>query len=266
MKQLYVAWRDPEMRRFHTVGLLTNANGRYQFRYTQGAQDAANTRHFAPFPSFPDLRSVYEDVELFPLFANRVMPRSRRDYAEYVEWLALPQGEDDPMALLMRSGGRSATDTLELYPCPERTEDGDYHLHFFVHGVRYMTAQAQERMEILPPQTRLALLPDMQNRNDWQAFLLRTDDDEPDGTYLVGYCPRYLCPDLWKLLTEQQGDPRDVVVQVERVNPPPAPMQMRLLCCITMRWPARFTPFSDAAHQPLVAEPPASTQREPVAA
>ena len=66
------------------------------------------------------------------------MRPSRPDYQDYIQWLNIPQHEDEPIAILARSGGRKATDTFELFPCPERNEDGFYHLHFFVHGLRYM--------------------------------------------------------------------------------------------------------------------------------
>ena len=253
MKQLYVAWQDEGTRQWFPVGMLTNEHSRYQFSYLRGAEKAAQTGRFSPFPSFPDLNAVYEDTNLFPLFANRVMPRSRREYKDYVQWLALPKEEDDPMALLTRSGGRSATDSLEIYPHPEKTAEGVYHVHFFVHGVRYMTPEAMTLIDTLLPETRLMLMQDLQNSHDSTALLLRTDGEKPGDKQMVGYCPRYLTTDLHRLLREPNSIDfyEAVVVKVERVNPPPVPIQLRLLCSLTMHWPAGFAPFSELDYQTL---------------
>ncbi len=38
---------------------------------------------------------------------------------------------------------------------------------------------------------------------------------------------------------------------VERVNPPPIPLQFRVLCNLTALWVAGFEPFSSPSYQPL---------------
>ncbi|MCC5639137.1 hypothetical protein LC593_25575 [Nostoc sp. CHAB 5844] len=39
-------------------------------------------------------------------------------------------------------------------------------------------------------------------------------------------------------------NPELVKVQVERVNPAPTPLQLRLLCNMTTEWPPDFEPYS----------------------
>ena len=245
MKTLFLAWQDPFSRCWFPVGRLTEKSGGYRFVYTQGSEDA-RTSGFNGLPSFPDLSASYELDELFPLFANRLMPRSRPDYPDFVRWLSLPEQEDDPFALLARSGGQRATgDTLAVYPCPEKDQNGNYHLHFFVHGLRHLGESARQRVERLEPGESLCLMIDAQNNYDPHALTLRTADTE--GTQLVGWVPSYLAHDIKSFLNGSSP----VRVTVERVNQPPAPVQFRLLCNLTVRWPDGFSPFSEAQYQPI---------------
>jgi hypothetical protein len=191
------------------------------------------------------LDAVYESDALFPLFSNRLLGRTRPDYGEFVACLNVPQDEDDPLALLARSGGRRVTDELEVFPSPERDESGNYHIHFFAHGLRHLPVAAIERIGDLKPGEHLLLLHDYQNPRDRLALALRTGDPDP---FLVGYCPRYVLGDALELLQE---DPGRVQIAVERVNLPPAPLQLRLLCNMTARWPVGFIPYSGNDYRPI---------------
>ena len=240
---LFLAWQEPRTRAWYPVGRLAYDGEKYQFVYTVGARAAQRAQGFQPLPSFPDLEQIYESDEFFPLFANRLLPRSTAEYADFVKWLDLPQHQDDPIALLARSGGRQATDTFEVFPSPEPDESGQYHIHFFAHGLRHLPGAAIERIHRLQPDQPLMLIHDFQNPADSRALMLRTED-----CYNIGYCPRYLLDDLFKLITR---DPHLLHVAVERVNLPPAPLQLRLLCNLTARWPDGFEPFADEMYQPL---------------
>lgn len=191
---------------------------------------------------------MYESDRLFPLFSNRLLPRSRPDYKDFVKWLSVPEHGDDPFALLARSGGQRMTDTLEVFPCPERDSDGHYHVHFFVHGLGHVSDASIKRAETLQQGEQLLLMHDFQNFRDPQALLLRTAELTPGDMYLIGYCPRYLLDDTFKLMSKDQNLPK---VTVERVNQPPAPIQLRLLCQMTMQWSEDFEPFSGRIYQPL---------------
>jgi len=250
IKSLLVAWRDPAARRWHPVGRLTDANGTFEYVYVRGAESARRKSGFHPFESFPNIQDVYQSDELFPLFANRVPSAARSDYADFTTWLNVPTTERDPIVLLARSAGRRVTDNLELFPIPEADEHGECVFHFFAHGIRYATPQAQERILRFSAGDRLFMAHDFQNEVDCRALLLRTGDDEDGGRQFVGYCPSYLLDNVFELIARCEFAPE---VSVEKVNPPPAPIQMRLLCKLSGCWPDGFTPFSGEAYQPIPA-------------
>ncbi|MEA5576442.1 hypothetical protein [Anabaena sp. UHCC 0451] len=52
-----------------------------------------------------------------------------------------------------------------------------------------------------------------------------------------------------------------VKVQVEKVNPVPAPLQLRLLCTLTAKWHDDFPPFSSQEYQPIISDIPADNKR-----
>lgn len=249
MSALFLAWQDPISRSWFPIGRLTFDRGVYQFAYTHGARTAQEQARFQLLPSFPSLNKVYESNELFPLFSNRLPSRSRVDYEQFVEWLNLPLYEDDPVALLARSAGRRATDTFEVFPCPERTEEGAYHIHFFAHGLRHLSQHSIERVARLQAGEPLLLVHDFQNPHGPNALMLRTNGRDTTDIQIVGYCPRYLVGDFLRVIVD---DPGSLSVKVERLNPPPAPLAHRLLCNMTAQWPAEFKPFDGPDYQPLV--------------
>jgi hypothetical protein len=248
---LFLAWQDPAGRTWYPIGRLVSDDGRYTFSYTAGAREALKTGRFQTILPFPDLHSVYESNELFPLFQNRLLPKSRPEYKDVLEWLSVPESEDDPVLILARSGGQRATDTFEVFPCPEPTDHGSYENHFLLHGLRHMTPEAAERALSLQPGESLLVMRDFQNSNDELALALRTAEQYPGDVHIVGYCPRYLRSDILTLMAPGIGEnsPRVTVV---RVNPPPAPIQYRVLCRVEMRWGAGFEPFSGPEFQPIV--------------
>lgn len=243
LKSLFLAWQDSISRAWFPVGKLSYDGSLYQFVYLQGAIAAAQKAGFEPIYSFPDWHHSYSSVDLFPLFANRLIRPSRPEYEDFVQWLNLPQGEHDPLTLLARSGGKRKTDTFEVFPGPERDDQGKYRVHFFAHGIRHTPEETWPHLAKLEAGQEIWLAHDFQNRFDSQALLLHTPD-----LYNLGYCPRYLVEDLFKL---REFGP--LQVRVERVNPPPTPLQFRVLCCLTAEWPQGFVPFAGDAYGPLEA-------------
>ncbi|MDZ8054134.1 MAG: HIRAN domain-containing protein [Aulosira sp. ZfuVER01] len=249
MKTLFLAWQDPKSRDWFPIGRLNFDENKYQFAYTHGAVEAKSKYGFQPLISFPDFNKVYTSSEIFPLFYNRLMQRSRPDYKNYIEWLNIPEGEDDPIAILARSGGRKATDNFEVFPCPEPDENGLYHIHFFAHGVRHLPDCAIERINQLQPGEILYLAHEFQNPYDSHALLLCTEDH-----HIVGYCPRYIVDDISQLKNKNS---QLVKVHVERINPVPTPLQLRLLCNLTGEWHEDFRPFSGREYQAIATDIPA---------
>ncbi len=82
------------------------------------------------------------------------MSRSRPDYSSFIERLDILNDENDPIAILARTGGERETDTPAVFPCPEVDEPGLYHLYFFSQGLRHLPSSAIERINQFEPGER----------------------------------------------------------------------------------------------------------------
>lgn len=251
MTQLFLAWQDPVRRLWFPVGKLTREGVHYRFEYLRGAEAAQRDAGFGPLRPFPDLDAIYLSDALFPTFQNRIMNPARAEFKEYLGWLDIHEGQPEPLTLLARSGGHRATDSFEVFPGPEVTANGEYQTAFFLHGVRYMPEAARHRVERLNAGEQLLLVPDPQNPVQADAIMLRTAEHEGScDRFLVGYCPRYLLEDLGHLLALRSRP----IVTVRRVNPAPAPSQLRVMCQLSAQCPSGFMPLSGDHFQPLVVE------------
>lgn len=238
---LFVAWHDSRARGFHTVGRLVRfyeAGGpKYEFTYVRGASLACE-RGFKPFLAFPHLDQVYRSDEVFPFFANRLLSPGRPDYADYVRRLGLNPQSANEMTILGRSGGVRATDSLVLFPLPRQEPSvGCYQTYFLA----YDTADSVSEQIARFPKGKPLLLEWHQQR----GIGLHTYDHT-----LIGHLPSYLLGDALRLANLCSY----LEVAVEQVNPPPAPLQQRLLCRLRSCWPEGFVPFSDPIFQPLPPE------------
>jgi hypothetical protein len=251
---LFVAWQHQESRRYYPVGRLVagaiQGQPRYEFAYVLGANEAAKFG-WQPFMSFPELQRVYLSDDLFPLFSNRLMSPRRPDYPEYVSNLGLTPNAD-PIAVLARSGGRRVTDALEVFELPLFDPGVNcYQTYFLAHGIRYLAAGADDRIQSLRNGDHLCLMSDFQNPADPRAIALRTED-----SVIVGYMPRYLLDDAWELV-ETCGW---IKVHVAQANPAPAPIEQRLLCRFESCWPDGFRPFCSGQYKPI---PPDAVKLDP---
>ena len=249
-QSLFVTWQDPETHRYWPVGRLRafgpNTAERFEFVYLGGAYEARQSG-FHGFIGFPDFERVYRDDVLFPLFANRVMNRRRPDFGEYVNRLDLDPNDADDLDILARSGGRRNTDSIEVFPAPDLHRDGCYITWFLVHGVRHSDPDLQRLLhEKLREDEPLYLQADFQNLADAQALSLRTA-----AKLHVGYLPRYLVPDAWELFAGQEVCGWNIEVTVAQINPPPAPIQQRVLCRMMACWPDGFEPYASKTYLPI---------------
>lgn len=247
---VFLAWQAPQSRRWYPIGRLRQEGETYTFVYTQGAIQARAQSGFRTLVSFPDLHERYESDEIFPLFENRVLASGRPEYSDFIEWLSIPRDEADPIAILARSGGHRATDTLEVFPCPEQDEAGRFRVHFFIHGLRHQTPTSQSRASRLESGERLRLQADYQNERDPHAQSLRTDEREPGDMHILGYLPRYLAHDVARMPEKSADWPR---VEVERVNPS-APVHFRVLCSLSMSTSENFSMFTSEEFEPIDSE------------
>jgi len=244
-EQLYLAWQDPDDRRWWPVGLLTrDEKNIYSFFYTKGALRLYEMGRFEPFGNMRDLYSVYKSAELFPLFNNRLLSHFRPEYNMYLKWLDIEESEDKSLAMLALTEGIRGTDKLEVFKCPKPNKEEEFEVKFFVHGLRYIPKNCLDRVNELDIGDRLFIMLDVQNEFDYWALALRTEDP----LTVVGYCPRYLTKDFYTLL--ENCKPSDISVHIEQVNRD-APLQLRLLCKIVAPWPKGFKACSGELYEPI---------------
>lgn len=235
ISELILIWQNPNSRKWVPVGKLLYGNGKYIFKYTEGAKQE---EEFVPFGRMSSLEDSYESTELFAIFKNRLLSKSRPEYSDYLNWLGLEKENVSPLEELSRTGGIRATDSLQLFKFPEKS-NGRYEVKFFAHGISHLSPTYIERVKHLSEGNKLFLMKDIQNKRDHLALALRTDDP-PE---IVGYCPRFFIHDFTKLI-EKNGE--DLVeVSVVKVNLD-SPVQFRLLCKLSTNWPEKFVPFSDS--------------------
>ena len=241
-RRLYATWRNPDGL-IRPVGVLTRlATGRgesYRFAYLKAAEQFDG---FNCLPGLPDLHHVYESEWLFPVFRNRLMPRSRPDYGDFVGELAL-NVETDPFEVLIRSEGWRATDRIEVFAHPERTLEGSLTTLFFVRGVRHL-AGAPEAVDQVQAGDVLELEDEPGNPVNPQAVLVSTRTGRR-----VGWVPDCLVETVHEL--RELDSPVEVVA--EHVNPDTSPPHMRLLCRLTAPWPEGYEPLSGPEYQPIAA-------------
>jgi hypothetical protein len=250
MNSLFVAWRPPmpDQMGWRPVGRLEHDVGLFRFWYTQGAQKPG----FRPFAQMERLDQVYESDELFPLFANRLLSKSRPEYESYLRWSGFDvDNAPDPIVILGVTEGIRQTDAVEVFPCPVPDADGCYFNKFFLHGIRWLPECVIDRISALQEGERLKLMPDLQNEHDPQAVAVRTEAERT----LIGYVPRYFANDVWHLFRQCEVD--FIELYVARVNRD-APLQNRVLCRMHACWPEEFQPCSGEDFSPIPAGVPAS--------
>jgi hypothetical protein len=238
--RLYVSWRGPSGS-IHPIGMLIRCldDDRFVFGYLKLAEQLDG---FDPLPGLPDLHRRYESTRLFPVFANRIMPRRRPEFDSLVRQAHLAT-DADPFEVFMRTGGRRATDRIEVFSPPVRTADGRSCCLFFVRGIRHIHGAAETVSELSPGQ-HLLLKDELDNPFNPRALLLI------EGALRhVGWVPDYLVEHIHELRQLNDVDP---TVLVEHVNDVEAPPHMRLLCSVSAPWPDGYQPFSEARFQPLV--------------
>lgn len=239
--ELILSWKNSTTHMWTPVGRLKFQNKYYSFQYTKGA---LNSKEFKPFEKMNDLNKIYESEELFPLFKNRLLQKSRPEYQEYLDWLNIADKEMHPMDELALTGGVRATDSLQLFPIPAE-QNGYYEVKFFSHGIRYLAPSYVERANKLKEGDKLYIMKDIQNSHDKDALTLRTEDP-PE---LVGYCPKNYVQDFNDLIDRNGSENIDVRVVKNNLT---APSQLKLLCQFRAKWYKGFTPFSDEDFHPLI--------------
>jgi hypothetical protein len=247
MKSLFLAWQAPNdsahSRAWFPIGRLDAEPDHYRFRYTGGALKANEDAGFSPLLAFPDFNKDYESDELFPLFMNRVLSPKRADFLEYIQWLDLDRGHADPISILAVSGGERVTDNLEVFPKVSADADGNFHVRFFLHGLRHLGDAAIKSAAQLKVGDELRVLVELNNPATRLAIPLSTGD-----YHIIGWAPRYLVEDLLNCV---QPAPK-LSATVVRINTDTAPLNQRYLIDYLGRAPAGKQPMSTPDFTPLL--------------
>lgn len=230
--ELLVIWQQPTSRAMIPVGVLTFDGETYTFVYLPNAADIAE---FRPLIGFRDLSKTYESDELFPLFRERVLDPTRPDFFRVIDELSLDPASATPWEQLVRSGGASEGDTLQVIPFPRETSGG-WMCTALVAGVRYLGKKSVEtehgvvqsysgdELEIvlrgLEIGQQLKIVAEIGNTYNPEAQLLFTAAGE-----LVGYVPDWLA----KLMAPSLAAGIDGRAIIERVNGPSAGWHLRVL-------------------------------------
>tara|TARA_R110002110_G_scaffold383245_4_gene594640 strand:+ start:1368 stop:2105 length:738 start_codon:yes stop_codon:yes gene_type:complete len=226
-RYVYLAWQEQDTRSWHIIGKLLKTREGYEFRYTKGIN---NLEKLPLLPNMPDHNEVYHSKELFSVFKNRLMSKSRPDYTKYISWMGLNESElIDDLATLAISGGEKDTDFFRVLPFLEQTGNSNYLFKFFVNGISHMSDNSKMSLERLRIGDELYLVRDLQNSFDKFALLLRTDNPP----MLIGYIPAYLTKIIVNIVQKYGGDSIDV--NVVKVNHK-APYQRRLLCQLSSKY------------------------------
>jgi hypothetical protein len=239
MRSLFIAWQTPSASRaWFPIGRLDAdiSTAEYAFAYTQGAVAAKEKGEFSPLLAFPDMQRRYESRELFPLFKNRVLDPKRKDFAEYVGWLALDPSHRDPIEILSLTGGERQTDSLEVFPKLEKAADNTFRCRFFLHGSRHTRAESQARLLQLIEGEQLHVAVELTNPVTRLAVQLQTQDYAH-----LGWAPRYLVEDICQAAS---GGSCDVNARVIRLNTAEAPENRRLLVELAGCFKDNYEPMS----------------------
>lgn len=223
---LYAAWVEPDTqarRRFPVARLerSVDPDGQVwmQLHYLAGIHGALE-RGFQPFPGMEELSTAYRVRDAFFLVRQRIMRPSRPDYGAWLASLGWPDGFDaanDPFRVLVRSGGRNATDRLEFF-APIALGDGRWRFEFFVRYIRGNETLAPLLAAGERPREPLSIVTDTDNPYDPRTLAVHDAHGQT-----VGYVPAYYNGAL------HAADRLPETVEILALNPSPESSAHRLL-------------------------------------
>ena len=249
MTTLYLAWQHRTSRRWFPVGRLTRHDsvaGAFEFSYIQGAREAERSAGFRTIPAFPNLEQRYRSSELFPTFRNRVMNTRRVDRPVYLRQLGLDADDCDELTELSVSGGRSYTDSFEVFPPIEPDPDGGFRTQLMLHGLRHTNPHAIKAVQSLQPGEELRVAVELNNPVATYALLVYTQD-----YYVLGWLPRYVAEGIHRGGDWTVADARASIARVS----PDAPLSHQVLLDFTGRLPPGVNPMRDLQQYRPIAEP-----------
>lgn len=192
---LYLIWKSEKSRKQHIVGILSK-NGQYEFKYGKEVSEAIEDG-FTPLVSFPDIKIIYKNNALFPVFMSRLPDRKRKDITSILNKYGMDEYE--PYMLLKKSGARLPIDNLEFID-PILDLNKPFNRVFNLAGARYFVGcsgnDCEEAVEVVRGD-EVILIHEYNNEKDVNAIAVYNSEKKQ-----IGYIPRYYCEGVLQLLNE----------------------------------------------------------------
>ena len=183
---LFLIWKDPKTKNRYTVGQLSR-NGKFEFSYGYEYKEAIKAG-FELLIAFPDTDKVYQNDDLFPVFASRLPDPKRKGIEEILKKYYLQNY--DAFELLKRSGAKLPIDNLEFID--PILDNGETRIvkNFFVAGTGYFLGcmgEECDRSVQVSVNDVLRLEPEPENVHDPYAIKIIGCK----SNNVLGYLPRY---------------------------------------------------------------------------
>jgi hypothetical protein len=210
--RLLLVWQGPEgpsCARHSVAELIRLGEGQVHFRYLADTADFHDARAegFVNFPAFRKVDHPDYDLGVVDTFIRRLPPRTRGDYAKYLEQFRLrPETRISDFALLAYTGAKLPSDGFSIVnPLDDVAEPGEFLIE--VAGFRYATRVA---LESLHPGDEVGFVPEPDNSFDSNALAVEVRGQK------IGYVPKQQACAVSKLLKAGYFK-----AQIERINGSP---------------------------------------------
>jgi len=207
-KRLLLVWQGPEgsSRTRHSIAeLLRQGDQPVRLRYLTESQDFANA-HSEGLTNFPAFRKVDQtyDLGVEETFMRRLPPRSRGDYAQYLEQFRLrPETRISDFALLAYTGAKLPGDGFSIIsPLEDVVEPCEILVE--VAGFRYNSQLSHANVH---PGVPVRFEAEADNPHDQNAVAIFVLDQR------IGYVPRQQASAIHRLC-----EAGSLSARVERVN------------------------------------------------
>ena len=154
----------------------------------------------------------------------------------YLRQLGLNAKACDELTELSVSGGRSYSDTFEVFPPITPDPHGKFCTQLMLHGLRHTNAHAIDAVQALRPHDELRVAVEMNNPVATHAILVYTQN-----YYVLGWLPRYVAEGIHRGGNWTVADARASVAQVNL----DAPLSNQVLLDFRGRLPPGVSPMQD---------------------
>lgn len=191
---MWLIWKHPETRRRYKIGVLSEIESKYIFKYVDPELNDATSAGFRYFPGFEDIKKTYESEELFANIETRLPNPGRADYLEILNSYNLEK-DSDKMEILKATKGRLVTDNYEFVPAFDSKK-----VEFDVAGTRHCP-DVKECSDLINVNDKLLL--ELEPENEYDPKAIKVIYFKEEKKYHLGYVPRYYSNELSKLLEDK---------------------------------------------------------------